>query len=136
MRLRPRRPHTPPEINLTPLIDVVFVILILFIVMAPLLEKEEITLAQAGHNAKSFHEEEPNSFSIEIHKDNKLLINQVALSIEQLPSVLYVIKTKHPDATPRVLCDEMAAFGHYQKVKLSLEEAGFERMELILKPHV
>jgi len=37
--------ETEPTINITPLIDVVFVILIAFIIVAPLLEKEQVELS-------------------------------------------------------------------------------------------
>ena len=42
------RHHEEPEVNLTPLIDIVFVILIVFIVIAPLLQIEQVQLADAS----------------------------------------------------------------------------------------
>lgn len=135
MRFKIRKQIDPPEINLTPLIDVVFVILILFIVIAPLLEKEEIALAEAGAQAIPFKETEEEIFSIEIDANNSVSINKMGLALQELPSILHIVKQTHPLAEPRVFCDEKACFGNYQKVKNALEEAGYEKMELILKPH-
>ncbi|MEI8125918.1 MAG: biopolymer transporter ExbD, partial [Parachlamydiaceae bacterium] len=47
-RLSNSAPMENPEVNLTPLIDVVFVILIAFIVLAPLLELDRVELADAS----------------------------------------------------------------------------------------
>ena len=53
-----------PQINLTPLIDVVFVILIMFILIAPILELDRIDLADAGgsqlNTSVEVHENQPH----------------------------------------------------------------------------
>ena len=52
-----------PLINLTPLIDVVFVVLIMFIVIAPMLEVERVELASAGESALEIKESSSLSMS-------------------------------------------------------------------------
>ena len=44
------------------------------------------------------------------------------------------LKKNHPREIPRVFQDKNATFGTYQTVKNAVEAAGFEEMDIILKP--
>ena len=130
-------PH-PDEgaVNLTPLIDVVFVVLILFILVAPLLEIDRIELAPATQIKKEelppIQENAP--IKIHVYADNSIWLNGTPISSSDLLAHLKQIKQKAPLATPQVYHDREAFFGTYQVVKNSLEAAGFEEMDVILKP--
>ncbi|MGK5594607.1 MAG: ExbD/TolR family protein [Parachlamydiaceae bacterium] len=124
-----------PSINLTPLIDVVFVILIMFIVIAPLLEMEKIDLAQASPAAQEISNVKQKSpITIEVKNDNAIRINQTIIPLEQLLNRLKKLKEAYPTAKPQLFHDKKAFFGTYQEIKTALEIAGFEEMDLILKP--
>ena len=122
------------EINLTPLIDVVFVVLIMFILIAPLVEIDRVNLAQAGDSKKkekaSF--EEASRVKIHVYQDNTIWLNGVMVSIEELRSELMRIPEKNQ--RPELFHDRKAFFGTYQSVKNALEGAGFEAIDVILKP--
>ncbi len=66
------------EVNLTPLIDVCFVVLIMFIVVAPILEMERVELASApSSEQKSFRAvQEKSGIVIHVHADDTIVINQ------------------------------------------------------------
>jgi len=69
-----RFPFAEPTLNLTPLIDVVFVILIMFIVIAPLLELDRVQLAE-GHAAMTpgtSSVQEGSPITIHVRQDNTL----------------------------------------------------------------
>lgn len=125
-----------PTINLTPLIDVVFVILIMFILVAPLLELDRVELASAPSNPSehvtSVHEKGP--LSIHVHRDNTIWLNQQKMSIEELALRLRKEKQLHPNERPQLFHDKQAFFGTYQSVKNAIEDAGFEQVDVILKP--
>lgn len=125
-----------PTINLTPLIDVVFVILIMFILIAPLLELDQIELADGPHlqtsQAQTVQESSP--IAIHVHKDNTVFLNNHVVTTVQLTEQLKEAKIKYPKIVPQVFHDRNAHFGTYQSVKNALEEAGFSQMEIILKP--
>lgn len=125
-----------PVINLTPLIDVVFVILIMFILIAPLLELDRIELAQAPeqHASEVVSVQEKGPFSIHVQKDNSIFYNQEKISVEELAKRLRLAKSQHPLARPQLFHDKQAQFGTYQSVKNAVESAGFEQMDIILKP--
>lgn len=125
-----------PAINLTPLIDVVFVILIMFILVAPLLELDRVELAAApGGSAEGvISVQEKGPLSIHVKKDNSVWLNQEKISIEQLAQRLRLAKANYPKARPQLFHDKQAQFGTYQSVKNAVESAGFEQMDIILKP--
>lgn len=124
------------EINLTPLIDVVFVILIMFIIVAPLLELERVQLANGPfHDQKqSTCVQEMGKIYIHVREDNSILLNGRALLLEQLRDHLKQSYRGYPKAMPQLYHDRRATFGTYQEVKNAVEEAGFEELEIILKP--
>ena len=124
------------DVNLTPLIDVVFVVLIMFIIVAPLLELERVHLARGpAHEQKETSSvQEMSAVHIHVREDNSILLNGHALLLDQLRDHLKRSYHKAPKTTPQLYHDKRATFGTYQEVKNAVEEAGFEELEIILKP--
>ena len=79
-----------PTVNLTPLIDVVFVILIMFILVAPLLEIDRVELAEAPEDRydSSIAAQESSPIAIHVHRDNAITYNGQKVKVEQLPNLL------------------------------------------------
>ncbi|MCE2982186.1 MAG: biopolymer transporter ExbD [Parachlamydia sp.] len=129
-------PIEEPTVNLTPLIDVVFVVLIMFIVIAPLLEQDRVELAQGPHlpmqTAKGVQESSP--ITIHVHRDNTIWFNHQPTDPVRLKGQLIQARTAFPKVIPQVFHDKQAHFGTYQSVKNAAEEAGYDKMDLILKP--
>lgn len=126
-----------PLVNLTPLIDVVFVILIMFIVIAPLLELDRVELADAsaaGMPGSSSSVQETSPIAIHVHEDNSIWFNRQAVIPKELVSMLKQAKLQYPQVRPQIFHDRKAHFGTYQSVKNAAEEAGFSHIDIILKP--
>lgn len=139
MRKKIGHNHIPPEeptLNLTPLIDVVFVVLIVFILAAPLLELDKVELAHGS--TQMIHHSTPtqNSSPISIHvrADNTILYNGKVIAMRELAQILKKDHSKYPDTHPQLFHDRKATFGTYQGVKNAAEEAGFKAMDVILNP--
>lgn len=136
MRARKHSLLPDAEINLTPLIDVCFVVLIMFIVIAPLLEMERVELAPGppldGQSTLAVQEKSP--IAIHVFADDSLTLNKQPVSISQLKGMLTYAKQKNPAARPQLFHDRSAKFGTYQTIKNIVEAAGFTEMDLILKP--
>lgn len=124
------------NVNLTPLIDVVFVVLIMFILVAPLVEIDRIHLAGAGDEKKadmtSFHEN--GEIKIHVYKDNTIWLNGVPIELIDLTKELTQLHHINPTISPQIFHDREAFFGTYQSVKNAAEAAGFESLDVILKP--
>jgi biopolymer transport protein ExbD len=121
-----------PLINLTPLIDVVFVVLISFMLIAPVLDIDIVELAQGG--AASKKDASNAALSISIRADNSVWFLGRRMTLSELGNALRVEKMRHPGQTPQLAPDKQAHFGTYQAVKNTLEECGFEQMDILLLP--
>lgn len=121
-----------PVINLTPLIDVVFVVLITFMLIAPVLDIDSVDLAQGGSTEKK--ELQSSLLSIIVHADNTIWVQGNKVTLAQLETLLKQEKKRHPNAIPQLIHDRQAQFGTYQSVKNTLEMIGFAQMDVILKP--
>jgi biopolymer transport protein ExbD len=129
-------PSEETHINLTPLIDVVFVVLIIFILIAPMLELDRVQLASAGQ--RDLKEvalvQEDSPVAIHVHEDNSIWINRRVVSEKELILILREAKRTSPQRIPQLFHDKKAQFGTYQTVKNAVETAGFEQLDVILQP--
>ena len=119
-------------INLTPLIDVVFVVLISFIIIAPLLEVDHVDLATA--TLKSDKNISNTTITLKVKEDNSILINNRLVTLAELKTLLKEKKQLNPNHIPQLYHDKKACFGTYQSIKNIVEAAGFEQMDVILQP--
>lgn len=132
-RRQKKRAIEEPMINMTPLIDVVFVILIVFIVIAPLLEVDRIELA-GSDETRTESEIKQSPITIHVYADNSLKLNERPVLLPNLKALLSSAKKSHPGVRPQVFHDKRATFGTYQSVKTAVETAGFEEMDIVLLP--
>ena len=123
-------------INLTPLIDVVFVVLIIFIIIAPMLELDRVELASAApaNQKEVAATPESGSIMIHVHQDNSIWFNGRQVNVDELTAGLKALKKTNSHKIPQLFHDKRAYFGTYQTVKNAVEVAGFDELDIILKP--
>lgn len=119
-------------INLTPLIDVVFVVLISFILIAPLLEVDHINLAESS--SKSDKNISKTEVVLKVKEDDSILINNRLVTLVELKDILKEKKRLNPDQIPQLYHDKKASFGTYQSIKNLVEFTGFEKLDVVLQP--
>lgn len=122
-----------PLINLTPLIDVVFVVLIAFILIAPILNVELVSLAQGGAASEKVAPT-TRPLCISIKEDQSIWFKNKKTNLKDLKTLLETERKLAPNQIPQLAPDKNAPFGIYQEVKNLLETLGFEEMEIVLKP--
>ena len=123
------------EIDLTPLIDVVFVVLITFILIAPLLRLDQISLPSSGSGEKmSVSPQNKSGISIRVQRDESIVLNDKPINLTDLPKTLSDLRMTFPTEVPKLFQDEKSSFGMHQSIRNALEEAGFDEMDVILKP--
>ena len=118
-------------INLTPLIDVVFVLLITFMLLAPILNVDHVDLAQSGILSKKEAAKVP--LAISLRADNTVWYQGKSFPLKELSSVMKQEKIRYPDEFPQLIADKNCHFGLYQEVKNLLEECGFQQMDVLLQ---
>ncbi len=131
-----REEFQEPAINVTPLIDVVFVLLISFIIVAPLLETDSVDLAPSGglETHRPIRSQDQSPITIHVLKDNTIMIGNKRVLLSNLSSVILNLKQQYPKAKPQLFHDKRASFGTYQEIKNCLESLGFTELDIVLSP--
>jgi len=127
-------PPQEPTLNLTPLIDVVFVMLISFIIIAPLLEMDRIQLPRGASFHAPVHCQDASPIQIHVYADNSLAYNGKKVDLDALSTSLSSAKKQYPSVRPQLFHDKKAYFGTYQSVKNILEACGFDEVDIVLAP--
>lgn len=122
------------ETSLTPLIDVVFVVLILFILVAPMVEIDRIQLADAPAREVA-DTVTPSSLCIYVRNDDSIWINKQSISPENIGPLLKTLHQEDPKKNLQLYQDKNAHFRTYQLVKNAVEDAGYQELEVILNSH-
>ncbi len=117
------------DINITPLVDVMLVLLIIFMVTAPMMT-QGVNVDLPEVVAKSLDQNE-KSVIISLEKDGKISINKMTLSREMLVATLE--KEYKADKKQIILlaADNSVPYGHVVQVMADVKAAGFEQLGMI-----
>jgi biopolymer transport protein TolR len=130
----PRNIKSKPfsEINVTPFVDVMLVLLIIFMVTAPLLTVGvQVNLPES--NADSLQSDnEP--LELTISKDGNIFIQETEVNIKELIPKLIAITDNRLDTEIYVRGDEVINYGKVMRVLGELSGSGFSKVALITKP--
>ena len=130
----PRNIKSQPfsEINVTPFVDVMLVLLIIFMVTAPLLTVGvQVDLPES--NADSLQaDNEP--LELTISKDGSIFIQETEINIKELIPKLIAITDNRLDTKIYVRGDEIINYGKVMRVLGELSGSGFSKVALITKP--
>jgi biopolymer transport protein TolR len=116
------------DINMTPLMDLTFILLITFIITFPLIE-QGIAINLPKGKAADMSDAVTRSISINLEK--KLFLDDVPVSREELVASVADISTTEPDATIYVRADRKLDYGEVVDIMRILHDAGITRMALV-----
>jgi biopolymer transport protein TolR len=125
-----RRSYTPmSEINVTPFVDVMLVLLIVFMVTAPLLTVGvPVDLPKSQASAIN---EDSEPLVITVDREGKIYIQETEVPFDNLVARLNAITERKPDTRIFVRGDREIAYGEIMRVMGRLNGAGFEKVALI-----
>ena len=126
-----RRAAVMAEINVTPMVDVMLVLLIIFMVSAPLLTVG-VPLDLPQTQAKSLEQDKtPLQLSVDIK--GKVFINDTEVAMPDLVAKLKAITDARGGMDERIFmrADKKADYGTVAKVMGLLSGAGFKRLALV-----
>nr|WP_026381554.1 protein TolR [Afifella pfennigii] len=129
-RHRIRRRHAPmAEINVTPFVDVMLVLLIIFMVAAPLLTVG-VPIDLPETQAKALNADtEP--ITVSVAADGKIFLQEAEVTPEQLVTTLQAIAQNGLNERIYVRGDRMADYGTIMRVMGRLNAAGYRRIGLV-----
>lgn len=119
------------EINVTPFVDVMLVLLIIFMVTAPLLQQGiDVNLPQA--KGKDLPSEE--RITLVIKKDGVIYMNDKPMSMSEIKQKLTAISKLNPNVFLKA--DKDVPYGFVVQVMSDIKEAGIEKLGMITEPKI
>jgi len=125
------------SINVTPMADIMIVLLIIFMVITPLLQKGvDVVLPKAGNTKEK--KDEPKNITLAIKKDSKTFLNGVEKRLEDLAPELKGRIEELGEGSKIVFlkADEGLPYSEVMKIMDMCREAGAEEIALIAEKKV
>ena len=120
------------DINMTPLVDVMLVLLVIFILTAPLLtsairlDLPQSKAAQAG--------EAPEALSLSLKASGELFINDKPVTLAALPTALEQLATQRPNLEVQLRVDQSVPYGQVLELMGLAQQAGLSRIGFVTAP--
>jgi biopolymer transport protein TolR len=122
------------EINVTPFVDVMLVLLIIFMVTAPMMiQGVNVDLPEATAQPL---DSEKEHLVITIDKDHQVHINDYQVSVESLSEKLMKILQGRSDREVYLKADKNIPYGIVVQVMAEIKDAGVEQLGMITEPAV
>lgn len=122
------------EINVTPLVDVMLVLLIIFMVTAPMMQEQtSVNLPQAKGTPVDT-KNEVDKIVITISAQSKILLNDTIVTEEELPLRIKDITETKPDAEVLLRADKGVQYGIVARVIARLTQAGIVKLGIMTSP--
>jgi len=128
-----RRSHSRmSEINVTPFVDVMLVLLVVFMVTAPLLAVGvPVNLPKTKAGALG---QDNKPLTISVRKDGEIYLQESPIGLDDLVAKLRVLGTRSSDLQIYVRGDQAIEYGRVMEVMGVIQAGGFTRVALVTEP--
>jgi len=120
------------EINVTPLVDVMLVLLIIFMVSAPMM-KEGMKVDLPSVEARAL-ETQSQDLVVSINKDKTLDINGSAIELDRMGVILEQIKEQRGVESVFLQADQAVSYGYVAQVMSLIRTTGITKIGLVTQP--
>jgi biopolymer transport protein TolR len=128
-----RRKFRPmSEINVTPMVDVMLVLLVIFMVTAPLLTSGVPVDLPKTNSGQLKGDDQPLSVSVD--KQGRIFLQETEVQLDELAPRLKAITAAKPDTRIFVKGDSGINYGRVMEVMGQLGAAGFPHVALLTQP--
>ena len=132
--MKDRAEEVLSDINVTPLVDVMLVLLIIFMITAPMIQ-QGISVNLPKVSAKQMHIDE-KKLVLTITKGKKILIGTAPIELPKLKSKLKAIFESRKDRDVYLKADEEIPYGFVVKVMSKIKSAGANKLGMITTPAI
>ena len=123
---------TISQINVTPLVDVMLVLLVIFMVTAPIIQQGvQVNLPQAQAGAIAGQEE---MLVVAINRSGKIYLNDNVMTLEELGQKLRAIRRLQPDKEVYLRADQEVKYGTVIKTIAEIKQAGIVKLGMVTRP--
>jgi biopolymer transport protein TolR len=120
------------EINVTPLVDVMLVLLIIFMVAAPMMmQGMDVQLPQTQSKVISSQEER---LVITLNKKQEIYINEYRVSREELQEKLKILYQNKKEGEVFLRADRILPYGFVVQIMSDIKNAGIEKLGMVTEP--
>lgn len=120
------------DINVTPMVDVMLVMLIIFMVITPMLSKGvSVDLHKAQNPIPMQAADKTDAIVVAVMRDGKTYLNTTQMATEQLPAKVKDLLTNRLDKTVFVKSDARARYERVVDVVDNLRAAGVDQIGLL-----
>ena len=120
------------DINVTPFVDVMLVLLIIFMVTAPMMSQGvSVSLPEATSKPLP---SETDQLIITINKDNQIFINDYQVTVDFLQEKLSKIIESRQNQDVYLRADKNISYGMVVRVMSEIKEAGVEKLGMVTEP--
>ncbi|HXT53670.1 MAG TPA: protein TolR [Candidatus Eisenbacteria bacterium] len=127
-----REGTTISQINVTPLVDVMLVLLVIFMVTAPIIQQGvQVNLPQTKASAIAGSEE---PLIVTVAKDGKIYLNDNVIGLADLGTKLTAIRKLQADKQVYLRADQDVRYGTVMKTIAEIKQAGIEKLGMVSRP--
>ena len=120
------------DINVTPMVDIMLVLLIIFMVVTPMLQKGvSVDLARTKNPREMREADRDDAVVVAVTRDAKIYLNADQLTKEQLGSKIQDILASKVDKTVYVKSDRRAKYGEVVDIVDIVRAAGVDTLGLL-----
>lgn len=120
------------EINITPLVDVMLVLLIVFIVTAPLLTNSvKVNLPKAAPTQIT---DQTKAVVVSVNTQGEIYLDKDQVSLNQFEQAIQQRKAANPKLALNLNADETVPYGTVAKLLASIERVGVDKLSVITSP--
>ena len=120
------------EINITPMMDVVFILLIFFIVTASFVKEAGIDVAKP--NAQTAEQKERANILIAIDKHNQVWVNRRRIDVRAVTANVQRLLAENPQSSVVIQADEKSENGTFVRVMDNTKLAGVDNIAIAARP--
>ena len=120
------------DINVTPMADVMLVMLIIFMVITPMLQKGvSVEMAKTNNPIDMGEADQDDAILVAVTRDGKFFLGKERTTLEELPALVLDLVSERLDKTIYVKSDFRAKYGDVVAVVDTVRAAGVDRIGLL-----